>query len=128
MKKIIGWALVLCLTLATVAALAWSWDDHFVLKMQTNPTTGYDWQYKVENPKLLEVEQKEMVTEKDDVAGAGGVREYILKGIDDGKTSITFFYARSWEDKEPICSVTYSVETDDDGDVEVYQSAVNPGL
>lgn len=118
------------LTMTAFPALA-DMTDGFTLKLTANPTTGYDWQYKVENEALLAVEELGYAQDggAGNAVGAGGEYSFALKGLAKGATIVTFTYSRAWDaENTTLCTLVYQVETDGDGDVEVYGCQVNPGL
>lgn len=135
MKKLL--ILLLSLMLLAVPALA---DDDYEggdpplapdLELKGNATTGYSWLYEVEDPSILTVTDNGFVPDEgtEGMTGAGGIFTFRLDGLKVGFTTVTFRYARSWETEEaPLCTISYTVDVDDDGDATIYNCRVNPGL
>ena len=134
MKKtpllILTLVLSLALAITTSSALAGLFDKPTVLGFASNPSTGYEWTYVIENEKLLSItDEYVQAYSSEDVAGAGGEQEFTLKGKREGVTTVVFSYHRPFEtDVAPICEITYTVETDDDDPVEIIKTFVNPGI
>ncbi len=72
-----------------------------VLKLSSNPTTGYDWEIVDLNAAILE--QVGEVEYKSDSAliGSGGVNTYTFKAVGSGNTQLSLVYHRSWEKDIP---------------------------
>ena len=72
-----------------------------VLKLTSNPTTGYDWEIVDLNTAILE--QVGEVEYKSDSAliGSGGVNTYTFKAVGSGNMQLSLVYHRSWEKDIP---------------------------
>ena len=72
-----------------------------VLKLASNPTTGYDWEIVDLNSAILE--QVGEVDYKSDSAliGSGGVNTYTFKAVGSGNIQLSLVYHRSWEKEIP---------------------------
>jgi len=72
-----------------------------VLKLASNPTTGYDWEIVDLNGAILE--QVGEVDYKSDSAliGSGGVNTYTFKTVGSGNMQLSLVYHRSWEKDIP---------------------------
>lgn len=70
------------------------------IALDANATTGYCWQYTIEDPTVLTAEEDEYLP--DDVpsglCGAGGVWNARFTAVGEGSTLLKLTYARSWED------------------------------
>ncbi len=101
------------------------------LQMVGNPTTGYKWIFENDNDDALSVSEDYLpdADPEDDSApaGSGGTYVYLLTGLKKGVANLTFRYARSWEDTA-LCTVHYYVLVDDELNVLLYTTQVNPGL
>lgn len=90
-----------------------------VLRLETNPSTGFGWQYS-----LLEGDDKgalELVNQNFDsnnknenLVGAGGYDTYEFKATKKGPQELTFTYMRNWEGGEVAYDVIYELEIDND--------------
>ena len=74
-------------------------NQEFIIALDSNPTTGYDWEESHDAAMLKLVEKKYRPDEKAaGLVGAGGTQYFQFKALDVGKTSITFAYKRPWEE------------------------------
>lgn len=67
--------------------------------LEGNPTTGYEWTGKVDNPGVLSISEGEYkpYAAADGVTGSGGVYEFTVTPVSEGAAQARFSYARSWE-------------------------------
>ncbi len=75
-------------------------NQEFVIALDSNPTTGYDWEpsYDVSMLSLDEAESKYVPDEKaKGLVGAGGTHYFRFKALEAGQTEVTFVYKRHWE-------------------------------
>ena len=72
-----------------------------VLKLASNPTTGYDWGLTGLDTSILQ--QKGEVAYKSDSAliGSGGVDTWMFEAVGSGQTHLQLVYHRSWEKDIP---------------------------
>ena len=72
-----------------------------VLKLASNPTTGYDWEITGLDTAILQ--QKGDVAYKSDSAliGSGGVDTWTFEAFSSGQTHLQLVYHRSWEKDIP---------------------------
>lgn len=75
--------------------------DIFKLKLESNPSTGYSWNFAEPfDSTVINLNKKEFEQKTKDGApmmGAGGTEVWIFKAIEKGKTKIKLKYSRSWE-------------------------------
>jgi len=72
--------------------------DEFVIALDSNPTTGYDWQGDFDPDLIALVDENYKPDEKAaGLVGAGGTRYFRFTARKTGKTEITLVYKRSWE-------------------------------
>lgn len=81
-----------------------------------NPTTGYTWTATVEDESVLSVTEDGFAADSagEGMVGAGGYQRFTLAGAAEGYTTVTFAYARSWEDEAPVYTLEYDVSVDAD--------------
>ena len=74
-----------------------------VLKLPSNPTTGYDWEIVSIDPSMIK-QSGEMTYKSDSkLAGSAGVDTWTFEGGSSGTTRLILVYHRSWEkDVEPL--------------------------
>jgi len=88
----------------TEKTISVSVDQEFVIALDSNPTTGYDWEESYDDSMLWldEVESKYVPDEKAaGLVGAGGTQYFRFKALKVGETEITLVYKRLWEDPTP---------------------------
>ncbi len=75
-------------------------DQEFIIALDANPTTGYDWEVSLDETILELVEKTYKLGEKaeEGVVGAGGVDYFRFKALKAGETEITLVYKRTWEE------------------------------
>ncbi|MDO4989371.1 MAG: protease inhibitor I42 family protein [Eubacteriales bacterium] len=81
------------------------------LYFPSNPTTGYNWTAEVETPGIVELDEMYFSDAKPGIVGAGGVQWYRIRGASEGITSVTFRYARPWEDSA-LTTYVYRLQVD----------------
>ena len=73
-------------------------NQEFVIALDSNPTTGYDWEESYDESALKLVEDRYEPDEKaEGLVGAGGTQYFTFKALKAGQTEITLVYKRSWE-------------------------------
>lgn len=73
--------------------------QEFTIAMDSNPTTGYDWEEIHDESMLVLVEDKfEPDKKAKGLVGAGGTQYYRFLALKDGDTKITVTYRRPWEE------------------------------
>ncbi|MFC1933048.1 protease inhibitor I42 family protein [Chloroflexota bacterium] len=71
--------------------------SEFAIALDSNPTTGYDWEVSYDD-NMLTLGDKEYTMEKcPGLVGAGGTQYFTFKALKKGETKITLDYQRSWE-------------------------------
>lgn len=136
MKKLLRiLSLLAALVLLAVPALAE--DDDFCyedgnppvapdINLPANPSTGYQWTFTVDDEEVLEVFDNGFLAPDaaSDVLGAPGTHTFRLYGAEFGTATVTFTYARSWEDK-PLYTLTLHVQVDEAGNACIFQMAAD---
>ncbi len=72
-----------------------------VLKLASNPTTGYDWELVDLNGAILEQVGEVEYKSDSTLVGAGGVNTYTFKAVGSGNMQLSLIYHRSWEKDIP---------------------------
>jgi len=82
----------------------------FTLTLDSNPTTGYSWEFVgLDSQNVVEVVKQEYKADSK-LIGSGGVDTIRLKAVQVGEAVITLVYHRSWEkDVAPLETFTYTV-------------------
>lgn len=94
------------------------------ITLDENPTTGFEWKYKVENDNIAAMESTTYKSDvvDSDVCGSGGKRTWNFKGLKAGETKVTFKYTRGEFDtaSEPDVQIkVYTLKVDKDLNVTV---------
>lgn len=66
-------------------------------ELEGNPTTGYTWQFKAENPEIVKISEEITAENTDGMVGTPSKFKYKIEGVKAGSTQILFTYQRSWE-------------------------------
>jgi len=69
----------------------------FVIALDSNPTTGYDWEVSYDDSMLSLVEEEYSPDKEPGLVGVGGTQYFTFKALKKGGTEITLTYKRSWE-------------------------------
>lgn len=73
-------------------------DEQFVIVLEANPTTGYQWMASYDNDALELVNNEYQADEnKEPVVGSGGQSHFTFKALKAGGHKITMTYKRPWE-------------------------------
>ncbi|MFC1987209.1 protease inhibitor I42 family protein [Chloroflexota bacterium] len=74
-------------------------NQEFIIALDSNPTTGYNWEASYDESILKLADSKYEVGRQTqtDLVGAGGTQYFQFKALKTGKTEITVTYKRSWE-------------------------------
>ena len=81
-------------------------DETFEITLDSNPTTGYAWQAQYEEEALELVDRT--FAPYSDLIGAGGTETLTFRALEEGETTVTLDYKRSWEEN-PIDTLAYQV-------------------
>lgn len=88
----------------------------FIIKLKSNPTTGYSWQLKPVDSVFIASSQHQFIAAKTKLIGAPGFEEWTFNLKPTAfskkqKTTLTFVYARPWEkDPKQTRTVTFDIE------------------
>ncbi len=73
-------------------------NHEFIIALDSNPTTGYNWEERHDATMLGLVESKYEPDKKaPGLVGAGGTQYFRFKALKAGRTEITLTYKRPWE-------------------------------
>ena len=76
-------------------------DDTLEIVLDSNPTTGYQWEVLPWDTEIIEETDKPAYESKSDVIGSGGRITFYFKAFSPGRTSLRFIYYRSFEKNMP---------------------------
>ena len=83
----------------------------------SNPSTGYTWTVKVEGDAVALTRDDFVAKEIPGpvaVAGAGGMQYYAFTAVKPGRATVTFTYARSWEQTDADRRIVAVIAVDED--------------
>lgn len=73
--------------------------DRFIVALESNPTTGYQWEADFDESFLeLVLDEFEPGEAEEGMVGAGGEQKLTFEGLKAGGTELTLTYKRSWEE------------------------------
>lgn len=83
----------------------------FIIKLISNPTTGYGWQLQEPLDKqMLKLVRSDFQRPRSNLVGAPGKEIWTFKALKPGKTTIRMKYVRPWEKGlPPVETRTYDV-------------------
>ena len=122
MKRLLVVITVLALFLGLLAGCQSNTEPEekaFKVELEGNATTGFEWTYTMDPDGIVEEIFSEYLTEEteEDMVGVGGTYIFEFRGVEQGDVTLTFRYARSWEDVEPEQVVSYELHVDEDGNI-----------
>jgi len=74
--------------------------DKITVKLCSNPTTGFEWDYEMTIENVLKEEDHDFEPPKGDVPGAAGIEIWTFKAVEKGTTKVQMEYSRPWEGGE----------------------------
>ena len=83
--------------------------EKFTIKLDANPTTGYEWNVSVSDESVVTLEKSEYQQGGSGAAGAGGTQVLVFKANKAGTATIDLVYQRSWEPQEDDERLQYTV-------------------
>lgn len=93
----------------TSSDAATSVGSQFTVRLESNPTTGYEWQVaRIADETVVRLVDSRYVPPASNLLGAGGEQVFTFEGLKEGRTAITLEYARPFEEG-PISRHTVNV-------------------
>jgi len=71
--------------------------DKITVKLCSNPTTGFKWNYKTTIENVLKEEDYDFEEPKGDVLGAAGIEVWTFEAVEKGTTEVRMEYSQPWE-------------------------------
>ncbi len=98
-------------------------DKEVELMLESNPTTGYDWVYEIQDESIVGITERQtsMRSGEDgpELCGGPSLNVYTFEGKKEGVTSVHFEYKRAWEDRPAEKERRYKIMVDQKGKVVV---------
>jgi len=84
--------------------------DRFVIALESNPSTGFEWTATSSDPAVVELEGDEYVAPDTKLLGAPGVARFLFSAVTAGTATLQLRYARSFAPDDPgTQELTYTV-------------------
>ena len=121
MKKIILFVTVLAMLASLVAcgksttnSSAFGKGKVMALEFESNPSTGYTWEYKFEGGEgeVAFDREETKLNENQDLVGAPNKVVYYFKATKEGNRNLRFTYRRPWEGGDVAYDVVYELAVD----------------
>jgi len=74
--------------------------DTIAVKLCSNPTTGFQWQYETSGGNVLKEEDHDFEQPEDDVPGAASKEVWIFRAVEKGTTEVYMTYSQPWDGGE----------------------------
>jgi inhibitor of cysteine peptidase len=82
--------------------------EEFVIKIKSNPTTGYSWEL-ANNPDNIILVTNSYLASSSRLMGVGGHELWTFKAVGCGQTNILMKYLRPWEKDRPVMTNVFTV-------------------
>ena len=74
--------------------------DTIAVKLCSNPTTGFQWEYVMSEGNVLQEEEYDFKEPEGDALGAAGKEVWIFRAVEKGTTEVHMEYSQPWEGGE----------------------------
>ena len=74
--------------------------DKIRVKLCSNPTTGFQWEYEMSSESILSEEDHDLEEPQGGVSGASGMEVWTFEAVEKGTTEVRLVYSRPWEGGE----------------------------
>jgi len=74
--------------------------DKIRVKLCSNPTTGFQWEYEMSGENVLNEEDHDFEEPKSDVPGASGIEAWTFEAVEKGTAEVRLAYNQPWEGGE----------------------------
>ena len=81
----------------------------FIIRMESNPTTGYSWQLSKDLDNIIVLVTNAFIPPESKLCGAGGHEVWTFKAIGEGQMDISLNYVRPWEKDQPARTNVFTV-------------------
>lgn len=112
-KQIILLCTAVCIVIGIAAFILNKKADTYKVTLSENATTGYMWSYVMSEEGILEETSAEYTSSnKEGLVGAPSDKTWTFKALKPENITLTFSYARSWEN-EPVSTAVYQLKVTD---------------
>ena len=70
--------------------------DKITVKLCSNPTTGFQWEYEMSGENVLKEEDHDFEEPEGDVPGAAGIEVWTFEAVEKGTTEVHMAYSQPW--------------------------------
>lgn len=84
----------------------------YTITLDENPSTGFKWHYKISNQSVVQVISDKYIPSSNNIPGAPGKHEFVIKGLLEGSATITFTYFRDFEPDKIDNIIVYFVKVE----------------
>jgi len=87
--------------------------DKITVKLCSNPTTGFQWEYEISEENVLKEEDHDFEEPEGDGVGAPGIEVWTFEAVAKGTTEVHLAYSQPWEGGEKevwTYTITVTVE------------------
>ena len=71
--------------------------DKIRLKLCSNQTTGFQWEYEVTTENIVKEEDHDFEEPEEDIVGAAGIELWTFEAVEKGTTELLMEYSQPWE-------------------------------
>ena len=71
--------------------------DKIRVRLCSNPTTGFQWEYEISNGSVLKEEDHDFEEPESNIPGAAGVETWTFEATEKGTTEVSMEYSQPWE-------------------------------
>ncbi len=93
----------------TDTAISATAGERFVIELESNRSTGYQWSATSSDETVVRQESSEYVAPESDALGAPGQERFVFVAEAPGSATLTLLYARGFEDGADAQQVVYTV-------------------
>ncbi len=114
-QKIVSFFMALVAAISSFFAGLGTGGHDLVVKLDSNPSTGYSWEVEVSDENVIKFCESEYrdAFNPDGVAGKGGTERFFFDAVSDGTAAITFTYGQHWKADGIVKTVVYECESKD---------------
>jgi predicted secreted protein len=71
--------------------------DKITVKLCSNPTTGFQWDYETTTENILKEEDHDFEESEGDTVGAASIEVWTFEAVEKGTTEVLMEYSQPWE-------------------------------
>ena len=115
MRKLLFVLAIMMLLLMIVGCMP---TNKFIIELESDASTGYDWEYVMSAPDIVEQISYEYVLSGVPLTGTGGKTVFTFESVRPGDVELTFCYRQPWDtDSVPEMTVQVLLSVNEDGTI-----------